>query len=193
MTNIAIFASGSGSNFEAIASACINGEINANVALLVCNKPQAYVIQRAKRLDVPVFICKHQDYPTRSDHEKRIITELAAAKVKFVALAGYGRLFSNTFICAYNGKIINIHPALLPAFPGLDSIAAAFNSGVNKTGVTVHYCDEGMDTGPIIAQREVPILPDDTLETLEARVHQTEHELYVEVLKSLFNEMENSK
>jgi len=188
MTNIAIFASGNGSNFEAIAAACINGEINAKVALLICNKPEAYVIQRAENLGVPVFICKHQDFPTRSDHEKRIITELEAAKVEFIALAGYGRLFSSTFIDAYGGKIINIHPALLPAFPGLDVIAQAFNSGVKETGVTVHYCDEGMDTGPIIAQRSVPILPDDTLESLEARVHKSEHELYIDVLKELFNE-----
>jgi len=185
MINLAIFASGSGSNFEAIATAIQGGKINANLALLVCDKPEAKVIARAERLNVPTFVCTPKDYPTRAAHEAAILSALSAAKVDFVALAGYMRIIGDTLLQAYGGKIINIHPSMLPAFPGMDAIAQAFNSGANATGVTVHYIDEGVDTGPIIAQRQVDILPGDTLEILEARVHQVEHELYVEVLNEI--------
>ena len=185
MKNIAVFASGSGSNFEAIATAAKNGVINANISLLVCDKPEAKVISRAKRLGVPVLMCSPQDYPSRAHHEKRILSALEETGVEFIALAGYMRIIGDTLLSAYGGKIINIHPSILPEFPGMDAIAKAFNSGATETGVTVHYIDEGVDTGPVIAQRGVKILPGDTLETLEERVHAVEHELYVEVLKKI--------
>jgi len=191
MRNIAIFASGSGSNFEAIAVAIKKGEINANLVLLVCDKPEAKVISRAKRLGVPVFICDSKEFENRADHESHILSALKAAKVDFIALAGYMRIIGDTLLNAYAGKIVNIHPSILPAFPGLDAIASAFKSGAKKTGVTVHYIDEGVDTGPIIAQRQVDILPGDTLETLEERIHKAEHELYVEVLKKLLEDPSN--
>jgi len=187
MKNIAIFASGSGSNFEAIAIAIKNGEINACLTLLVCDKPEAKAISRAKRLGVPVLVCDSKEFTSRADHESHILTALKAAKVDFIALAGYMRIIGDTLLNAYSGKIVNIHPSMLPAFPGMDAIASAFKSGAKKTGVTVHYIDEGVDTGPIIAQRQVDILPNDTIETLEDRVHIVEHELYVEVLKNLMS------
>ena len=186
VTNIAVFASGSGSNFEAIVAAAQSGEINANVSLLVCDKPGAKVISRAKRLRVAVYVCDPREYAGRAGHERQILAALRDAGVEFIVLAGYMRIIGETLLGAYGGKIVNIHPSMLPDFPGINAIAKAFESGAGQTGITVHYIDEGVDTGPIIAQRSVDILPSDTLETLEERVHQVEHELYVEVLKGLF-------
>ena len=185
MKNIAVFASGNGSNFEAIAVAVQNGEINANISLLVCDKPGAKVIARAERLGVPVFICDPRDFANRAAHEGHILSTLREAGVDFIVLAGYMRIIGETLLGAYGGRIVNIHPSYLPEFPGLEAIRKAFESGASETGVTVHYVDAGVDTGPIIAQRKVDILPGDTLETLEERVHQVEHELYVEVLREL--------
>lgn len=186
MKNIAIFASGNGSNFEAVANAAIGGEINAKVSLLVCDKPEAKVIARATRLGVPVFLCNPKEFANRAAHEKAILAALMEAEVDFVVLAGYMRIIGKTLLGEYGGRIVNIHPSMLPDFPGMDAIGAAFRSGATHTGVTVHYVDEGVDTGPIIAQRRVDILPGDNLESLEERVHQVEHELYVEVLKARF-------
>ena len=185
MKNIAIFASGNGSNFKAIAAAAISGKINANISLLVCDKPEAKVISRAGRLGVPVFVCSPKDFPNRTAHESRILAALKEAGAEFVVLAGYMRIIGKTLLGEYGGRIVNIHPSMLPDFPGMDAIAKAFASGAGYTGVTVHYIDEGVDTGPIIAQRQVEILPGDTPESLEERVHKVEHELYVEVLKDL--------
>ena len=173
MKNIAIFASGSGSNFEAIVHAINRGEINAKVSMLVCNKPKAKVISRAKRLGIPV----NEDFSAAS---------LKEAGVAFIVLAGYMRILSPEFVKAYEGRIVNIHPSLLPAFPGLHAIPKAYESGAKTTGVTVHYVDEGVDTGPIIAQEIVEILPGDTLESLESKIHEVEHKLYISVLKELF-------
>jgi len=184
--NIAIFASGNGSNFEAVATAAISGRINTKISLLVCDKPEAKVITRARQLDVPVLVCSPQDFPSRAAHERQILAALKKANVEFIVLAGYMRIVGETLLCEYGGKIVNIHPSILPDFPGMNAIEKALVSGASYTGVTVHYVDEGVDTGPIIAQRRVDILPGDTLETLEERVHQTEHELYVDVLRDLF-------
>lgn len=186
MKNIAIFASGNGSNFEAIARAAINGEINTKISLLVCDKPQAMVITRAKGLDIPVFVCNPADFPSRAAHEQKILATLEAAQVDFIVLAGYMRIIGEVLLNAYGGRIVNIHPSMLPEFPGLNAIEKAFSGGATTTGVTVHYVDSGVDTGPIIAQEIVNILPDDTLETLEARVHEIEHKLYVRVLRTIF-------
>jgi len=186
MKKIAIFASGNGSNFEAVATAVQNGQINAEVALLVCDKPQANVITRANRLGVPTFICNPKDYPNRAAYESRVLMALQDAHVEFIALAGYMRIVGKVLLNAYGGKMVNIHPSMLPDFPGLEAIAQAYESGATKTGVTVHYVDAGVDTGPIIVQEAVDILPDDTLESLEARVHEVEHRLYVAVLKNIF-------
>ena len=186
MKNIAIFASGNGSNFEAVAAAAIRGEIAANVSLLVCDKPGAKVIERAARLGIPTFVLNPQGFANRAEHEKQILAALKDAGVEFIVLAGYMRIIGEMLLWAYGGRIVNIHPSMLPDFPGMDAIAKAFESGASHTGVTVHYVDEGVDTGPIIAQRQMEILPGDTLESLEERVHRVEHEFYVEVLRNIF-------
>ena len=185
MKNIAVFASGNGSNFEAIANAIKAGELRANIALLVCDRPEARVVERAKNHRVRVFSFSPKQFNTKADYEMRILEALYEAQVEFILLAGYMRIIGETLLNPYDGRIINIHPSLLPAFPGKDAIAQAFDSGVSETGVTVHYVDAGVDTGPIIAQCRVTVLPTDTLELLEKRIHQAEHTLYVQTLKEI--------
>jgi phosphoribosylglycinamide formyltransferase-1 len=185
MKNIAIFASGSGTNFQAIVDAAKNGSVPARVALLVCDKPGAKVIERAEREHIPAFVFSPKDYASKAEFEQAILTQLRKYEIEFIALAGYMRLIGPTLLTAYEGKIVNIHPSLLPAFPGKDAIGQAYRAGVKVTGVTVHYVDEGMDTGPIIAQRAIPIHEGESLAQLEARIHEVEHELYPAVLKTL--------
>ncbi|MBP1043533.1 phosphoribosylglycinamide formyltransferase [Vagococcus sp. BWB3-3] len=182
---VAIFASGSGSNFEAIVQGVQRGDLALEIVLLFCDQPDAYVIERAKKLNIPVKAFSPKEFSDRGTYEAEIIRILASCEVEFIVLAGYMRLIGAGLLGAYPQKIINIHPSLLPAFPGLHGIRDAFEAGVSKTGVTIHYIDEGIDTGPIIAQEEVTILPEDDLATLEKRIHQVEHRLYVEVLKKL--------
>lgn len=185
MKSIAIFASGSGSNFQAIVDAAQAGEIDANIALLVCDQRQAYVIERAKVSGIPSFVFKVKDYSSKEEYEREIVAELKKKNVEFIVLAGYMRLIGPTLLNEYEGRIVNIHPSLLPAFPGKDAIGQAIAAGVRQTGVTVHYVDAGMDTGPIIAQETVEISPDDSKEAVEAKIHAVEHQLYPSVLQML--------
>ncbi|AEH49477.1 phosphoribosylglycinamide formyltransferase [Parageobacillus thermoglucosidasius] len=188
MKNIAIFASGSGTNFQAIVDATKSGIVPARVALLVCDNPGAKVIERAEREHIPAFVFSPKNYASKAGFEQAILAELRKHKIEFIALAGYMRLIGPTLLDAYEGKIVNIHPSLLPAFPGKDAIGQAYRAGVKITGVTIHYVDEGMDTGPIIAQRAVPVYEGETLAQLEARIHDVEHELYPAVLKTLLEQ-----
>jgi phosphoribosylglycinamide formyltransferase-1 len=188
MKRIAIFASGSGTNFQAIVDAVKNGDLQAEVALLVCDRPEAKVIERAKKEQIPTFVFRPRDYATKADFEQEILTQLKEKEIEVVALAGYMRLIGPTLLAAYEGRIVNIHPSLLPAFPGKDAIGQAYRAGVKITGVTVHYVDEGMDTGPIIAQRAIPIHEGESREQLEAKIHELEHQLYPEVLKKLLEQ-----
>lgn len=187
---LAIFASGSGTNFQAIVDAVKRGELAAEVALLVCDRPEAKVVERAKKEGIPTFVFRPKEYATKADFEQDILAQLTKHGIAFIALAGYMRLIGPTLLSAYEGRIVNIHPSLLPAFPGKDAIGQAYRYGVKITGVTVHYVDEGMDTGPIIAQRAVPIEEGESLEQLERKIHAIEHELYPEVLKTLLERVE---
>jgi phosphoribosylglycinamide formyltransferase-1 len=183
---IAIFASGSGSNFAAIMEAIQNQTlIGADVQLLVCDKPGAYVLERAASYEVPTFVFQAKEYPDKASFEREILQQLEERGVELIVLAGYMRLIGETLLKAYGGRMINLHPSLLPAFPGKDAIGQAFRYGVKVTGITVHFVDEGMDTGPIIAQRTVPILQDDDETTLAARIHQEEHRLLPQVVQLL--------
>lgn len=181
---IAIFASGNGSNFEALAQACKKEKINAEVALCVCDKPGAYVTERAKRLNIPVLELFPKNFPSKADYEKAILKELQKNEVDLICLAGYMRIVGTTLLEKYPEKIINIHPSLLPAFPGVDAIGQALRYGVKVFGVTVHYVDETLDGGKIIAQSAIPY-PGNDHEELEAMVHAHEHALYVESVKKL--------
>ncbi|WP_042352021.1 phosphoribosylglycinamide formyltransferase [Bacillus massiliigorillae] len=185
MKKIAIFASGSGTNLQSIVDYIKQGTLQAEIALVVCDQPGAFAIERAKKENIPTFIFKAKDYENKVAFETEIVKELRERDVEFIVLAGYMRLIGETLLSAYSHKIVNIHPSLLPAFPGKDAIGQAFNAGVKITGVTIHYVDEGMDTGPIIAQQAVDILDGDTRDTLQVRIQDTEHWLYPDVLRKI--------
>lgn len=179
---IAVFASGSGSNFQAIVDAAAAGRLDAQVVLLVCDKPDAPVIRRAEQAQVPTFVFRPKDYPGREAYEAEIVARLQALGVDLVVLAGYMRLVTQTLLAPYAGRIINIHPSLLPSFPGVNSVGQALAYGVKVTGVTVHYVDSGLDSGPIILQQPVEVLDGDTEESLSGRIHALEHELYLQAI-----------
>jgi len=178
----AVFASGTGSNFEAMME---TEDLACEIVLLVCDKPGANVIEKANKYGVPTFIFDAKLYETKADYENEILKQLKEYEISWVFLAGYMRIAGPTLLQAYEGRIVNIHPSLLPNFPGIDAIGQAFRAGVQTTGVTVHFIDEGIDTGPIIAQETVAILEKDTEELLKQRIQKVEHELYPKVINQL--------
>lgn len=183
---IAVFASGSGSNFAAIAEACRLGELNAEIVLVITNKPDAYVVERARQANIRVVAFQSAAYKTKDTYEEAILAMLHEAGAEWLVLAGYMRLVGEPLLSAYPSRIVNIHPSLLPSFPGIDAIGQAVAHGVKVTGVTVHLVDEGMDTGMILAQRAVNVVDGDVDKTAEA-IHAVEHDLYKETLNSLFS------
>jgi phosphoribosylglycinamide formyltransferase 1 len=185
MKRIAVFASGSGSNFQAIADAVENGTLKAEIQLLVCDKPGAKVIERARKLNIPIFTFVPNTFASKAEFEKEIVNELEGHSVEFIVLAGYMRLIGDVLLDAFEGRIVNIHPSFLPAFPGKDAVGQALEANVAETGVTVHYVDSGMDTGPIIEQVKIPVLPGDTRETLQQRIQKAEHQLYPAIINKL--------
>lgn len=187
MRRIAIFASGSGTNFEALATACERGEIAAEVALMVCDRPGARVVLRAAEHGVETFVFTPKEYASKAEFEREIVRQLDAAGVELICLAGYMRIVGEVLLEAYGGRIINIHPSLLPAFPGAHAIEQAFEYGVKVFGVTIHQVDATLDGGRIIAQRAFEYDGNDLAE-LEAMVHAVEYPLYIETVKRLMEE-----
>lgn len=185
MVKLAVFASGNGSNFQAIVDAIKNGRLNASCELLISDRPDAKALERAKKANIPAFVFQMKEYAEKTAFEQAILAKLKEHEIDFIALAGYMRLIGPTLLEAYEQKIVNIHPSLLPSFPGLDAIGQAFRAGVKVTGVTIHYVDSGMDTGPIIAQKAVEIADDETEETLREKIHAVEHALYPQTLAKL--------
>ncbi|SDR11506.1 phosphoribosylglycinamide formyltransferase [Virgibacillus salinus] len=181
----AVFASGSGSNFQAIME---KNDLLCDVSLLVCDKPGASVLEKAERFGVPTFVFDPKKYASKSDYEKEVVRRMQQADISWIFLAGYMRIVGPTLLHAYENKIINIHPSLLPDFPGKDAIGQAYKAGVSNTGVTVHYIDEGIDTGPVIAQKSVEVFSGDTEETLKERIQQVEHRLYPKIINRLMKE-----
>ncbi|MDO3679922.1 phosphoribosylglycinamide formyltransferase [Paenibacillus ehimensis] len=182
---IAVFASGSGSNFQAIADAAMAGRLDARIELLVCDRPKAGVVERAKQAGVPVHTFRPKDYDSRETYEREILAILQQKQVELVVLAGYMRIVTKVLVDAYWGRMLNIHPSLLPSFPGLDAIGQALRHGVKVTGVTVHLVDGGLDSGPILAQRALDIAPGDTEASVAERIHRIEHRLYPEVIQAI--------
>ncbi len=180
---VAILASGNGTNFEVLAQHFKNNDLPGELALLFCNHPDAPVMKRAARLGIPAESFTVKSCGGKQEYEEKLLGVLKKYQIDFIALAGYLRVIGPTILDHYAHRIINLHPAWLPEYPGLHSIERAFADQQAQTGVTVHYIDAGLDSGPIIAQEHVSILPTDTIETLEARVHETEHRLYPEALK----------
>jgi phosphoribosylglycinamide formyltransferase 1 len=177
---IGILGSGKGSNFVAIAQACAEGRIAAQVALVLSDVADALILERARERGITARYLPPGKFRTKLDEEteRTYIEALRSAEVDLVALAGFMRVLKDGFLRAFAGRIINIHPSLLPSFPGLEAWKQGFDHGVKVTGCTVHFVDAGVDSGPIIGQQAVPVLDDDTPETLHQRIHAAEHELY---------------
>lgn len=180
---IAIFASGSGTNMENLAKHVKTGKLDCEIGLIVCDNPGAFALERATKMNLKTFIINRKEFQSKEQFDAAISEKLMAEKIDAVFLAGYMRILGSEFIRTWRWRILNIHPSLLPKFPGAHSIRDAHEAKVKETGVTVHFVDEGVDTGPVILQRTVPILPDDSLELLEERVHALEYEIYPEAAK----------
>ena len=185
MRKIAVFASGNGSNFQAIIDVVQTGELKADIALLVCDKPGAFAIERANAARIPTFSFNPKEFSSKEAYEKVITEQLTSYGVEFIVLAGYMRLIGPTLLGAYSGRIINIHPSLLPAFPGKDAVGQALAAKAKWSGVTIHYVDEGMDTGPIIVQERIRISEKETRESLQRKIQDIEHKLYPSILQML--------
>jgi len=183
----AIFASGTGSNFQAITEKASADQLGCEIVLLVCDQPDAPVVSLAKQYKLPVFTFYPKNYSGKQAYEEKLKSRLQALGVEWIFLAGYMRIIGNTLIDAYPGRIVNIHPSFLPEFPGKDAIGQAYDANVSRTGITVHYVDTGVDTGPIIEQISIPIEHDDTKETLKQRIQQAEHDFYPNVIYQLIN------
>ncbi|TMW71106.1 phosphoribosylglycinamide formyltransferase [Alteribacter natronophilus] len=186
---LAVFASGTGSNFDAIVAAVRDGRIDGEVVLLVSDKPGSKAVEKARDYGIDVFAFSPYDYPSKRDYELEIVRELRERGCRFIALAGYMRLLGKTILGAFEGRIVNIHPSLLPAFPGLDAIGQAMSAGVGETGVTVHFVDAGMDTGPVIAQVPVTIEAEDTRADVQRKIQQVEHALYPKTIQTILTKL----
>ena len=185
---LGILLSGRGSNFLALEKAAARGEVPAEIALVVSNVAAAPGLARARELGLPAVAIPHAGEPGRAAHEAKVLAALRDSGVEWVCLAGYMRLLSPAFVAAFPRRILNVHPSLLPAFPGVDAQAQALAHGVRISGCTVHLVDEGLDSGPIVVQRAVPVEDDDTPETLAARILVEEHRAYPEALRRLLTE-----
>lgn len=174
--------SGNGSNFQAIAEHIRNKKLPIEIAAMITDNPKAFIIERAKNLGVQVKVLDYKSIGDKELYNRMLLDLLQELAPDLVVLAGYMRIIPPEIVKAFSGKMINIHPSLLPSFPGLHGIEQAWSYGVRVTGVTVHFIDEGVDTGPIIDQVPVRIEEGDTLESLEAKIHEAEHELYPSVI-----------
>lgn len=181
--NLAIFASGNGSNFSAIVKAIKQNRIKVGGVILVCDRPEAFVIKRAQKAKIPIILVNRQDFSSRADFEEAIIQRLKNYKINLIALAGFMRILSASFVKRYHNRIMNVHPSLLPDFKGAHAIKNVLNHKVATTGVSVHFIDEEVDNGPIILQQRIEIKKEDTLASLEKRVHAVEHKIYPEAIK----------
>ena len=184
---IAVFASGYGSNFEAIAKACQSGELEAEVVLMVCDKPTARVNALADELGVERMTFSAKDYASKAEYEAEIVERCKALGVELICLAGYMRLVGETLMEAYEGRMINIHPSLLPSFAGKDAVERAMEWGVKVYGATIHYVDSTLDGGKIIAQRAIPY-EGNSIDELMAMIHPLEHQLYIDTIKKLIKQ-----
>jgi len=175
---VGVLASGNGSNLQAILDAAACGRIDARVVVAISDKPEAFALTRARRAGVPAVVVEKKHFASREEFDGRIVEVLREHDVELVCLAGFMRIVTPVVIGAFPQRILNIHPALLPAFPGLDVQRKAVEHGVRFSGCTVHVVDEGCDTGPIVIQAVVPVAPDDTAQTLAARILVQEHRIY---------------
>ena len=188
-TKIAILGSGKGSNFVSLAKACENDILQAEITLVISDVEQASILERAEEFGIPNMHINPGKFRTKLDDaaEATYIEAINKSGAKWVALAGFMRILKGDFLRAFEQKVINIHPSLLPAFPGLEAWKQAYDYGVKVTGCTVHLVDQGIDTGQILAQGVVPVLKDDTSATLHQRIQEEEHRLYPKTIEQLLN------
>ena len=186
---LAVFASGRGSNMLAIARAIEEGKLpGVRISLVVCDKPSAPVLEHARKMKLSTFTFESKNFSTKKDYESEILRQLERYRADLVVLAGFMRIIGPTLLQVWQGRMINLHPSLLPDFPGKDGIGDAFRAGVQETGVTVHFVDSGVDTGPVIAQKRVSIEPGESLESLEEKIHLLEHELLPQTIQRISRE-----
>lgn len=193
MTKAAVFASGSGTNFEALMSHQEDGSLDCEIVCLIADRENAYARERARNHSIPEFCYIQKNYPSKKEYETDILNKLKELDVDLIILSGYMRYIGQVLLENYPGRIINIHPAWLPEFPGAHGIQDAFEAKVPQTGVTVHYVDEGVDTGPVILQERVPIDPGWDLETLENHVHAKEYDLFWRAVNQAVSELTSKK
>lgn len=181
--SLGVLASGRGSNLQSICDACTAGDLPAEVKVVISDQPEAYALERARQEGIAAHYVNMKDYANKAAYEAVLVEFLQGQGVDLVCLAGYMRLVGSTILQAYPQKIMNIHPSLLPSFPGLNAHQQALDCGVKISGCTVHFVDAGMDTGPIILQGAVPVLDDDDEDSLSTRILQAEHRLYPQAIK----------
>jgi phosphoribosylglycinamide formyltransferase 1 len=180
--NIGVLISGRGSNLQAIIDAVQDGRLEARIALVMSNRPDAYGLERARQAGIETLVRDHKAWPSREAYEAVLVEDLRARNVQLVCLAGFMRLLGATFVNAFPNRILNIHPALLPSFPGLHAQRQALEHGVRFSGATVHLVDTNLDAGPIVMQAVVPVFTDDTEDSLSARILAEEHRIYPEAI-----------
>ena len=183
MITLGVLVSGGGTNLQAIIDAIAHGELDARIGVVVSSNPEAYGLVRAEKAGIPHVAMQRVDYDDPIAADEAIVKVLEEHGVEYVAMAGYMRMVRQPLLEAFPNRIVNLHPALLPSFAGAHGIADAFDYGVKVTGVTVHFANAEMDAGPIIAQQAVEVRPDDTMDTLEERIHEVEHELFPTTLQ----------
>jgi phosphoribosylglycinamide formyltransferase-1 len=180
---IGVLVSGSGSNLQSIIDRIEAGNLDAEISVTISSKPDAYALVRCKKHGIPAVVIRHQDFRTREAFDRQMIDVLRSHAVDLVVMAGFMRVLTPAFLNAFTMKIMNIHPALLPAFPGVHVQQQAIDHGVRFSGCTVHFADEGVDTGPVIIQAVVPVLAEDTADTLAARILKEEHRIYPQAIQ----------
>jgi phosphoribosylglycinamide formyltransferase-1 len=180
---IGVLVSGGGSNLQSIIDGIEAGTLNAEIRVTISNRPDAYALVRCETHGIPGVVIRHESFRTREDFDRRMLEILQSHEVELVVMAGFMRVLTPIFLKAFPMRIMNIHPALLPAFPGTHVQQQALDYGVKFSGCTVHFADEGIDTGPIIIQAVVPVLPEDSAETLAARILREEHRIYPQAIQ----------
>jgi phosphoribosylglycinamide formyltransferase 1 len=181
--SVGILVSGSGSNLQAIIDEIEEGKLSARIACVISNNASAFGLERARRHGIPAIHLDHRAFSGRESYDAALVATLTEFGVGLVVLAGFMRIVTSVLLNAFPNRVMNLHPALLPSFPGIDAARQALEYGVKITGCTVHLVDEGTDTGPVIIQAAVPVLPDDTVETLSARIHAEEHRIYPRAIR----------
>ncbi len=183
MVRIGVLVSGSGSNLQSIIGACEDKDIDGKVSIVISNLPGVYALERARVKGIPTKVVSHAEYPDRENFDEELVKILRGYQVDLVVLAGFMRVLTPTFLRQFLGRVMNIHPALLPSFPGLGVRQKAIDYGVRFSGCTVHFVDEGVDTGPIIIQAVVPVYPEDTEGLLKERILRLEHKIYPKAIE----------